>query len=122
VDAWGPTMGVAITHLAKTPKWLSLPVEVRQDQRVELAITENPLEKLGQQEWIEPKQSYQTVLTSVIFHRLDYFDPLKTYGQLLRHGASPFRESPASAYEPYWKSWAGGAISRWTSSWRCCRS
>jgi alpha-galactosidase len=109
VDAWGPTMGVAIAHLEKTPQWLSLPVEVRPDRRVELAVTESPLEKYAQQEWLKPQGTFQTVLTCVIFHRLDYFDPLKIYGQLLRaRGIAIPDKSPDSAYEPYWKSWGWG--------------
>ena len=109
VDAWGPAMGVALAHLSKHPEWLSLPVEVRPDQRVEMAITESPLEKFGQQEWLLPEASFRTVLTCVIFHRLDYFDPLKVYGQLLRaRGIAIPESSPASAYEPYWKSWGWG--------------
>ncbi len=106
VDVWSPSMGVAIAHLEKIPQWLSLPVEVRPDRRVELAITENPLGKFGQKEWLKPGESYQTVLTAVIFHRLDYYDPLKTYGQLLRRRGVAIRESsPDVAFEPYWKSW-----------------
>lgn len=109
VDVWGPTMGVALAHLEKLPQWVSLPVQVRPDQRVELAITESPLSKFGQQEWLKPGESYRTVLSAVIFHRLDYYDPLRIYGQLLRHrGVAIPDTSPPSAYEPYWKSWGWG--------------
>ena len=109
VDAWSPTMGVALAHLSKQPEWISLPVEVRPDRRVEMAITESPKEKFGQQEWLMPKASFSTLMTCVIFHRLDYFDPLKIYGQLLRaRGIAIPESSPASAYEPYWKSWGWG--------------
>ena len=106
VDVWGPTMGVALAHLEKAPQWLSLPVRVRPDEKVEAAITETPLAKFGQQEWLKPDETYRTVLTAVIFHRLDYHDPLRIYGQLLRkRGVAIPQTSPASAYEPYWKSW-----------------
>jgi alpha-galactosidase len=106
VDVWGPAMGVALAHLEKTPQWLSLPVRVRPDFKVEAAITESPLGRLGQQEWLKPGQSYQTVLAALIFHRLDYFDPLRIYGRLLRkRGVAIPETSPPSAYEPYWKSW-----------------
>lgn len=106
IDVWGPTMGVALAHLEKIPQWLSLPVQVRADQRVEMAITEAPQSRLGQKEWLQPGESLSTVLTAVIFHRLDYFDPLRTYGRLLRaRGVAIPETSPAEAYEPYWKSW-----------------
>jgi len=106
IDVWGPTMGVALAHLEKVPQWLSLPVQVRADQRVEMAITEQPLGKFGQQEWLKPGEAYRTVMSAVIFHRLDYYDPLRIYGQLLRaRGVAIPESSPPSAYEPYWKTW-----------------
>lgn len=109
VDVWGPTMGVALAHLEKTPQWLSLPVRVRPDGKVEVAITEEPRAKLGQREWLEPGEAFHTVLTAVIFHHLDFHDPLRIYGQLLRRRGIAIPEtSPPSAYEPYWKSWGFG--------------
>jgi alpha-galactosidase len=106
VDVWGPTMGVAIAHLEKVPQWLSMPVRVRPDERVEMSIAESPQSQLGQKERLEPGESYSTVLSALIFHRLDYFDPLRLYGQLLRaRGVAIPESSPPLAYEPYWKSW-----------------
>jgi alpha-galactosidase len=106
VDVWGPTMGVALAHLEKSPRWLSLPVRVRADERVEAGITEAPAARLGQQEWLKPGETYRTVLTAVIFHHLDFHDPLRIYGRLLRQRGIRIPEtSPASAYDPYWKSW-----------------
>ena len=106
VDVWGPTMGVAVAHLEKVPRWLSLPVRVRPDDRVEIGVTETPAARLGQQEWLQPGDAYRTVLTAVIFHRLDFHDPLRIYGRLLRQRGIRIPESsPAYAYEPYWKSW-----------------
>ncbi len=109
IDAWCPSMGVALAHLEKEPRWLSLPVAVRDDQKVELSIVEKPQARLGQQEWLLPGQSYRTVLNAVIFHRLDFHDPLRQYGELLRcRGVAIPEKSPALAYEPYWKSWGFG--------------
>lgn len=113
IDVWSPKMGIAVMHLEKVPQWLSLPVEVRADQRVDLSVVETPLAKLGQQEWLKPGAMYRTVLTALIFHRLDYFDALKTYGQLLRRrGVAIPDSSSAYAHEPYWKSW--GFVERFT--------
>jgi alpha-galactosidase len=73
---------------------------------VEMAITEQPLSKFGQQEWLKPGEAYRTVMSAVIFHRLDYYDPLRICGQLLRaRGVAIPESSPPSAYEPYWKTW-----------------
>ncbi len=106
IDVWGPTMGVALAHLAKEPQWLSLPVEVRPDRKVEMSIAESPLRKFAQQEWLAPGETYSAVINAVIFHRLDYFDALRTYSRLLRRrGIAIPDSSPELAHEPYWKSW-----------------
>ncbi|MFB3903524.1 MAG: alpha-galactosidase [Acidobacteriota bacterium] len=106
VDVWGPTMGVAVCHLEKVPQWLSLPVEVRPKGRVEVAVVERPESKFGQREWLTPGETFQTVLTALIFHRLDFFDPLRVYGRLLRcRGVAIPEKSPDCAYEPYFKTW-----------------
>ncbi len=106
VDIWAPGMGVAIAQIEKKPQWVSLPVEVRADQKTEIAVTEEPSERLKQQEWLKPGETYQAVTTAVIFHHGDYFDALSTYADLLRaRGIAIPRTSPDFAYEPYWKSW-----------------
>ncbi len=109
VDVWCKTMGVAIAHLETEPQWLSLPVTMHQDGRTELGILEKPDEKLGMQAWLNPADSFQTVLNAVIFHRLDFHDALSTYGNLLRcRGIGILKTSPEKAYESYWKSWGFG--------------
>ena len=106
VDLWSPVMGVALAHIEKVPQWISLPVVVRPDLRVEIALTERPEEKFRQQEWLKPGDGYRTVLTAIIFHQLDFHDALRTYGNLLRaRGIAIPETSPPSAYQPYWKSW-----------------
>ena len=106
VDVWGKTMGVAVAHIEKGPRWVSLPVEVRADGRVEVGVVETPLARVGQKEWLEKGEQHETVTTAVIFHHGDFFAALAGYGDLLRaRGVAIPRESPASAHEPYWKSW-----------------
>ncbi len=113
IDAWSPVMGVALAHLEKAPAWLSLPVEVRPDQRVEMSVVEAPLAKFGQAEWLKPGDSFTTVLTAVMFHHLDSFDALGVYGQLLRRRGVAIPDSSSDyAHEPYWKSW--GWMERFT--------
>jgi len=103
IDVWGKTMGVALTHLQKNPAWLSLPVKVREDGRVEIAITEEPKEEIGQQEWLKPGEKYETVMTAIIVHDLDYHNPLRIYGDLLRDkGVAIKSSSYPSSHEAYW--------------------
>ncbi len=109
IDIWGKTMGVAVAHLEKKPQWLSLPVQVRRDSTVDAGILEMTDDKLGLKEWLKPGESYQTVLSAVIFHKLDFYDALQTYGSLLRcRGIDIMKTSPKEAYEPYWKGWGFG--------------
>ena len=106
IDIWGKTMGVALAHLETRPQWVSLPVKVRKDNSVEAGILEVPDESIGMNAWLEPKEMYTTVFSAVIFHKLDYYDALHTYGNLLRkRGVDIPKTSPKQAYEPYWKSW-----------------
>jgi len=109
VDVWCKTMGAAVAHLETKPQWLSLPVTMSPDGKTELGIVEKPVEKLGMTEWLNPADSFQTVLNAVIFHHLDFYDALNTYGDLLRcRGIGILKTSPEAAYEPYWKSWGFG--------------
>ncbi|MCF6224483.1 MAG: alpha-galactosidase [Flavobacteriaceae bacterium] len=106
IDIWGKSMGVALAHLETTPQWLSLPVKVLDNMLVDAGILEVPDESVGINGWLEPKGTYQTVLSAIIFHELDFYDALHTYGDLLRRrGINIPKTSPEGAYEPYWKSW-----------------
>ncbi len=106
IDVWGKNMGVALAHLGKQPEWVSLPVRMDVDNTVDMGITEIPEERLGLKKWLSSNEVYTTVMTTVIFHKLDYYNALNTYGNLLRkRGVNIPRSSPEAAYEPYWKSW-----------------
>ena len=53
------------------------------------------------------------MLTAAVFHRLDSFDALRDYGQLLRRRGVAIPDSSSDyAHEPYWKSW--GFVERFT--------
>jgi alpha-galactosidase len=109
IDVWSPAMGMAVAQIEKAPQWVWLPVEVRADGKTEIGIWEQPLAKFKQREWLEPGETFDTVMSAAIFHRGDYYDALHQYGELLRaRGVAIPRTSPPSAYEPYWKTWGFG--------------
>ena len=122
-DVWGPTMGVAVAHLEKVPQWISLPVRVRPDQRVEMAVTESPLAKFGQQEWLNQGETYRTVLTAVISTTWTTSTRFTFTANCSVHVGSrflkPHHPRPTSRSGP---PGVGIAISPWTESWRCCLS
>ena len=106
IDIWGKDMGVAIAHIEKKPQWVSLPVNVDADSTARISIVEVPDESIGMDGWIAPGESFETVLSALIFHKLDFHDGLRQYGELLRtRGVAIPTSSPQAAYEPYWKSW-----------------
>ncbi len=105
VDVWAPGMGVAVAHIEPRPEWVSLPV-MAHPGGVEIGLSETPLAKFKQKEWLQPGEEFSPVTAAMIFHRGDYYDALATYSELLRtRGVAIPRTSPPSAYEPYWKSW-----------------
>ena len=109
IDLWSPAMGVAVVHLETAPQWVWLPVEVRPDGKAEAGLWQQPLARFKQPEWLAPGETFQTVLSAVIFHHGDYYDALSNYGELLRaRGVAIPRTSPPAAYEPYWKTWGFG--------------
>ncbi len=106
IDVWNKSMGVALMHIENKPIWLTLPVKVNSEGNTEMAIVEKPIEEYMMKAWLEPGEKFQTVTTALVFHHLDYYEALSTYGELLRcRGINIPKTSPPVAYEPYWKSW-----------------
>jgi alpha-galactosidase len=106
IDVWNKSMGVALMHIENKPIWLTLPVKVNSEGNTEMAIVEKPIEEYMMNAWLEPGDEFQTVTTALVFHHLDYYEALSTYGELLRcRGINIPKTSPPVAYEPYWKSW-----------------
>ena len=106
IDLWAPEMGLALACAEASPQWISLPVRTLADGRVEIALTEEPKEYLGQKTVLAPGESCATVRSALILHHLDFYDPLHTYADLLRAQAVQIPlSSPPESYEPYWKSW-----------------
>lgn len=109
IDVWDKISGVALMHLAKKPQWLSLPVQVDSNGFVTMGIFEFPDDKLGQQQYLSPGESYLTVQSAIIFHHRDFYDALHYYGELLRcRGVAIKKKSLPPDFEPYWKTWGFG--------------
>jgi len=106
IDVWNKSMGVALMHIENKPIWLTLPVKVNSVGNTEMEIVEKPIEEYKMKVWLEPGEQFKTVTAALVFHHLDYYDALSTYGELLRcRGINIPKTSPPAAYEPYWKSW-----------------
>lgn len=106
VDIWSPQMGLAIASAEASQQWISLPVKTAGDGTVEISIKQSPDARLGQVRFLDPGQSVATIDCAVILHKLDFFDPLRIYANILRaRGVDIPLESSEQTFEPYWKSW-----------------
>jgi alpha-galactosidase len=109
IDLWTSVCGLALATAEPSPQWVSLPVRTAEDALVEVAVSQSPEKRLGQKNILEPGGSVNTVNTALILHRLDFFEPVRTFSRLLRsQGVNIKKTSPREAFEPYWKSWGFG--------------
>ena len=98
VAFWTATVGEAIGHAETGPRVLSLPVNVERDQRIRVAVAEEPAATL------QPGESYASPHTFVMVYAGDYYQPLRLYAELLqREGWRPAKPNP----EDYGVSWCG---------------
>ena len=101
-DLWRPDQGIAIGHIELLPALVSLPVDIEQDEteasiRVEYDYKKNLEFQAG--------DTLQTIETFVMVHRGDYYNPLQTYGNLLRAKGLTFVAPEEAAYESSWCAW-----------------
>ncbi len=99
VDLWTREAGMAITHLESKPRLVSFPVETGSDNRVTVSILNDSGATLNQGE------SYETFYTAIIPHMLDFYNPLKTYSDLMADKGLKRNEPSDEAYEAIWCGW-----------------
>jgi alpha-galactosidase len=99
VAFWTRTVGVAVGHAEPRPLVLSIPARVSEDGRVEIGLALNPDITL------QPGDTYTTPVTFVAVFAGDYYEPLRTYSQLLqRRGWTPAKPNP-SDFAANWCGW-----------------
>jgi alpha-galactosidase len=102
VDVWRKDIGIAVGHIEKHPKLISLPVSMMDASHARLAVQSSEVRVL------QPGEAFSTLRTFVAVHRGDYFQTLATYRQLM--GRQGFRSAvaPESAFGPIWCAWGYG--------------
>jgi len=97
---WTRKAGLALAHIDTVHRVAALPVKVREDRAVELAL-ERPAE------FLRPDPSGRCAGLPVMIgaYQGDYFQALRSYGKLLQRDEFRFAEAPPAAYEPIWCSW-----------------
>ncbi len=97
-DVWKKNIGLAVGHLEKVPKLVSLPVK-RKNKFVSIEINQEKEIKLKKNE------SFKTYKTFVTIHNGDYFTTLSNYSSLMHNNGLNFKKISDAAYEPIWCAW-----------------
>ncbi len=101
-DVWRRDVGLAVGHLERTPKLVSLPVAQRDRAGAELAI-EGEVGRV-----LQPGDSLQTPRTFLAVHRGDYFAPLAEYRTMMARLGLGLPEPVAGLTDPIWCGWGYG--------------
>jgi alpha-galactosidase len=102
VDVWRRDVGLAVGHLERTPRPVSLPVAMPGASEATVAVREEVDVTLA------PGQGFDTPRTFVAVHRGDHFQGLSAYRRLMVRQGVVLPTSPAAAFEPIWCAWGYG--------------
>ncbi len=98
-DIWNRNWGVALACISDRPEDVSLPVEA-DGGRVEMKIKGKARDQV-----ILPDDSLTTLLTAIILHKGDFYDPLRTYSGLMKPYLPQFQKPVDTGYQNEWCTW-----------------
>ena len=101
-DVWRRDVGIAIGHLERVPKLVSLPVTMPDASHATLALHMQTTVDLG------PGESLDTFPTFVAVHQRDYFQAFKDYSAAMQQRGFKFTPAPESAFGAIWCAWGYG--------------
>ena len=96
---WRKDVGIGVGHLELTPKLVSLPVEMPDEEKANLSVKHDKTITLA------PGDSFSTLETFVTVHQGDYFAALDNYRRVMVKKGIHFDPPRDSAYEPVWCAW-----------------
>ncbi len=99
VDIWRHDCGVAVGHVEKVPKLVSLPVAMTAQTGATLGITNRDKHTL------RPGDTLATLRTFVQVHEGDHFNSLTVYRHFMERQGIAFKQAPDGAYESIWCGW-----------------
>jgi alpha-galactosidase len=103
VDVWRRDVGLAVGHLERVPKLVSLPVTMPDANHANVAVEYRHAHVL------KPGETMKTFRTFVAVHRGDYFQALRDYRDvMIAQGSVHFDAAPESAFGPIWCAWGYG--------------
>jgi alpha-galactosidase len=101
-DVWRRDVGIAIGHLERVPKLVSLPVTMPDASHATVALTMRTNVEL------RAGESLETLPTFVAVHQGDYFQALKDYSAAMQERGVRFNSAPDAAFGPIWCAWGYG--------------
>ena len=102
VDVWRRDVGITVGHLELSPKLVSLPVAMPDDEHATVAVHF----KLHRE--LKPGESIKTFRTFVSVHQGDYFQSLRDYRRAMIKQGVAFKPAPDDAFGPIWCAWGYG--------------
>ncbi|MDW8130411.1 MAG: alpha-galactosidase [Bryobacterales bacterium] len=101
-DVWRRDLGLAVGHIERVPRLVSLPIEVGGDGVARLAVRQ----KVGRS--LPTGERLATWRTFVAVHRGDHFRALRDYSRAMARRGFRLRPAPESAFMPLWCGWGYG--------------
>jgi alpha-galactosidase len=102
VDVWRREVGLAVGHIERHPKLVSLPVSMPDARYALLSVRSN------QELTIPPGETVHTLRTFVAVHQGDYFQTLVEYRRLMSKQGFQMASAPDSAFGAIWCAWGYG--------------
>jgi alpha-galactosidase len=102
IDVWRRDVGIAVGHVEKRPKLVSLPVSMPHSAHALIAVKSRHATSLA------PGESFHTFRTFVAVHQGDYFRSLVDYRRFMTKQGFQMASPPDDAYGAIWCAWGYG--------------
>ena len=99
LDVWRPDAGLAIGHDELSPKLVSFPVNMTNNESATVEM------QFKHAQTLHPGESLKTFIAA---HRGDYFHTLREYRRVMVTRGVHFSSPPADGFEPIWCAWGFG--------------
>jgi alpha-galactosidase len=99
-DVWRPDCGIAVGHIEKVPKLVSMPVGMPDKNDAELSVVYKKLIVL------KPGDTLNTFRTFVSVHNGDCYNSLCLYREIMERQGFEFKKTPIADLGTEWCAWA----------------
>jgi alpha-galactosidase len=101
-DVWRRDVGIAVGHLDRVPKLVSLPVTMPDASHATVALS------FQSDTTLKPGESLDTLPSFVAVHQGDYFQSFQDYSAAMKNRGVQFTPAPESAFGAIWCAWGYG--------------